>query len=176
LQSKGSWGVVFDHVIEIPYIDNYKIYTTGQIEADVITSKYAEDTFLSTGANMYNALRRTHVFLWREHTTARLLEPGILLQSDRYGKYTVWDGSGEDQIVGKLICTDSKFPKSRLQYVDTYYGSGMAGTETGGLPGPLYKFVYDLLVASGITPTIKQCVDVVSSGAVGIAYINVNVA
>lgn len=178
LQNKAQWGMIYDHVIEVPYVDNYKLYNTANIEGNIITAKYAIDTTLGAGANMYDALRRKHAFLWASYSSQRALAPGSLLKADLYGKYTLFtdESSGESQVVGKLICTDSRFPKSKLEYVDTYYGSGMAGTETGGLPSYLFTFVYDLLVASGITPTIKQCVDVVWAGAVGIAYINVQVA
>lgn len=74
------------------------------------------------------------------------------------------------QTVGRLITLDTRFPKDMLQYVDTYEGSQMAGTDTGGLPYWLFMFAYNyLLSTTGSAPSIYTIVAAVKSGRFGMA-------
>jgi hypothetical protein len=212
LNNIGMWGMVFDHVIAIPYVDNFQLYF-GEVGVTAAWTRgcWVDDENIATTGNIYNSLRRLFAFLYSPFATARgdtvtgfwkMLRPGVSLKSDRFGKFELLDCEEHDDIaagtrttatrdkitycapyqtVAKLITTDCRFPKQRLDTVDTFPGSGMPGTETGGLPLQLYSFARAILVACiaanglSVTPTIKNVVDFVRCGTVGIAYINVQV-
>jgi len=231
LNPKASWGVVFDHVIAIPYVDNYQLIHGEGAHPSWTRNCYVNDQNFDlswpwqvdgtyTGAhNVYESLRREFAFLYspiisdylEEGTLTdetallyKMLRPGSALVSDRFGKFVLMDCWSTDDIataelrgprdalkfyfcapyhlVGKLVTTDCRFPKSRLDTVDTYPGSGLTGTETGGIDYHLFQFAYTILTAciaaNGLTavPTIENVVDFIQCGTVGMAYINLQVA
>lgn len=80
------------------------------------------------------------------------------------------------QTVGRLIALDSRWPKDHLELVDTYPGSLMPGTETGGLPSHLFTFVRDYLIAvNATTPTIRTIVETVTGLTAGVARIQLEI-
>jgi len=224
LNPKASWGVVFDHVIAVPYVDNFQLYAGEGAHPSWTVNCYVDDLNLDgtwpwetdatnpTWHNIYESLRKEFAFLYSpvlvDETTDKtlfykLLRPGSALTSDRFGKFQLLDCSGHEsssspengprgaldlyfcpayQFVGKLITTDCRFPKMRLDTVDTYPGSGLTGTETGGIDYHLYQFAYTILTAciaaNGLTdiPTIDDVVEFIKCGTVGLAYINLQVA
>lgn len=120
---------------------------------------------------------------------------GSLVRPDILGKFRLFDyddliaqdpwvpGTSTDlmrrleQKVGRFQMIDHRFPKSLIEYVDTYPGSQTAGTDTGGLTQELFVFLLSIYAAnnSGALPTRKQAVDLVRSGQFGYAYIQVEV-
>lgn len=83
-----------------------------------------------------------------------------------------------DQTVGKLVEIDFNFPKHNLEYVDTYPGSEMPGTETLGLPNALYQFAYDAAYygLGGVAPNKNYLLQAVRSGVFGMARIQLCVS
>ena len=75
------------------------------------------------------------------------------------------------QTVARLVITDSRFPKDMLETVTTYPASMMPGTDTAGLPAPLFNFVRDVLIESAYdtTPSLVQILDNVQNGIFGVA-------
>lgn len=175
LHNKSIYGIMYDKVIEIPYVMADKF---GAVEGALLDSKTftVGDIATPDANNLYSDVWKKHAFAY--FATAATAIPGSLLKSDLYGKFMAFtdESSGESQVVGKVIVTDTRFPKGSLEFVDTFPESTVPGTDTGGLPYILYAFVYDLLVASGITPTRKQVLDVVHGGAVGMVTISLLVA
>jgi len=175
LHNKSMFGVVYDHVIEIPYVN---LNEWDGLEDLVLNGKTFSPADVNTpNANdLYGDVYRKHAFAY--FTDELTMQPGMWLKSDAFGKFMTFseDSSGENQLVGKIVVTDTRFPKGALEYVDTFPGSRVPGTDTGGLPYILFSFVYDLLVAAGLTPSIKNCVKVVQGSAVGMITINLQVA
>jgi len=177
LHNRSMFGIVHDHVIEIPYI-NLNKWGTDKLEGGLLQGKTFSpaDVTVANANDLYGAMYRKHAFAYFTNETT--MQPGMFLKSDSYGKFMTFtdDSSGEAQIVGKIVVTDTRFPKGALEYVDTYPQSRVPGTDTGGLPYILYVFVYDLLVESGITPTLNQVLKAVQGGGVGMITINLQVA
>lgn len=115
---------------------------------------------------------------------------GACIKSDARGNYVtqhalsaIADVAGSTaaanptiQTVGRLVTLDTRFPKDMLQYVDTYEGSQMAGSDTGGLPYWLFIFAYNYLTAAtGTAPSINTIVDYVKSGRFGMARMQLSI-
>jgi hypothetical protein len=177
--------------------------------ATVLDSASIAGTILPD-APWYVAVARKHAFLYNPSDSANLLVPGSLLKSDIYGKFvpeyvvpsaisagSVYGAEGVNfaralgdvtlaapvtaQTVGKLVITDSRFPKDMLETVTTYPASNMPGTDTGGLPAILYNFVYDVMLQSGDSrftngPSLVQMLDMVQAGIFGTARIQLVLA
>jgi len=177
-----KWGILCDWYVEVPYYD-----------AEILASRYGY-TDGGTGNNTegelttdnYYAVVDSHSFLYSYYSSATFpLAAGALVKSDKFGKYipqydaisTGTDGEyWTAQTVGRIIALDNRFPKDQLDVVDTYPGSGMPGTETGGLPVHLFNFVKDWLTnQDGSTPTISTIVAAVRTGAFGVARIQLHV-
>ena len=160
---------------------------------------------LQPNADWYATVCRKHAFLYNPETDANLLISGALLKSDRHGRFvpewaaiaslgtfnsswspvqawtttqTVAQPFQTAQTVGKLLVTDSRWPKDLQQWVATYPGSEMPGSETAGLPSMIWNFAKDVLIASGwsAAPTRKQILDMVQSGIFGSARILLTIA
>jgi hypothetical protein len=132
----------------------------------------------------YRAAWKKHAFFYFDGSTGnRDGQAGQLVQSDMYGKFIPQAGASAAigtaataQTVGKLILTDSRYPKDMMEIVDTYPDSQMPGTETGGLPSALFQFVRDIRFGiEGAYPTISSIVDHVQAGYYGLARIHLNI-
>ena len=174
--------------------------------SDALESATAAGKLLSDSV-WYPAVARTHAFLYNPVDSSNLLQPGALLKSDKYGKFipewelqsqipaglgqegvtfamatdaTAWHAQAHvtNQTVGRLVVTDSRFPKDMLETASTYPGSLMPGTDTGGLPAPLFNFVRSVLIESTFapTPTLVQILDNVQNGIFGVARIQLLLA
>jgi hypothetical protein len=166
-----KWGVLSRGYIEIPYLD--LLHDSG---GTLITAMESYTGRLDPEGSWYDPVARVHAFLYNTSTTEQRLLPGSFVKSDHYGKFIpqyvagvseertetteiltlAADGADVEaprsvQTVGRLILTDSRFPKSMLETVQTVYGSETPGTETAGLPAPLYFFARDVLLNSGAT-------------------------
>lgn len=181
IENRSKYGVVYDHVIEIPYVDVDAL--TGatppieSISASLASMVFTQNCVLTANSSdLYTYIWKKYPFLYGANKAA--LQPGIFLVSDLYGKFIPFTeaGSIDQQVVGRLIVTDTRFPKGNLEFVDSYEGSKTPGTDTGGLPYLLYIFVYDLLVGAGITASTHNILQVVHGGAVGMATINLQIA
>lgn len=188
------WGILCDYYIEVPYVDfgtgGLTTFVSGYVDR---ATTYITDLSSATCAG-YIAAWKKYQFLYFDSNNGAKQDgkAGQLLVPDLYGKfkpYTTFSSStGSDvstasitapfttQTIGKLLLTDSRFPKDMLEVVDTYQGSGMPGTETGGLPSILYNFVRDVLYGiNGTYPTIQTVVNNVQGGCFGIARIQLNI-
>lgn len=176
-----SWGVLCDFYIEVPYVDFHAVsnfvsgYVTGQ-------EMHPYNLNSSTCAG-YLAVWKKHAFFYFDGTdTYRDGEAGMTIKPDMNGKYiptstgTSITAATTAQTIGKLMLTDSRFPKDMLELVDTYPGSEMPGTETGGLPATLFNFVKDTYFGiNGSYATIAQIVNLVQVGSYGLARIQLNI-
>lgn len=187
------WGVLCDYYIEVPYVDKgeFSNFASGYIAGDV--ENYVNR--LGTNCAGYVATWKKHAFFYFDGGDVEAAQAGQLVMSDYYGKFIpqnanpgnapagggITDTRTEHtvstaQTVGKLILTDSRFPKDMLEVVDTYPGSRMPGTETGGLPSALFEFIRDAWYGiNGSYPTITQVVTLVQAGSCGIARIQLEI-
>jgi len=153
-------GVLCDHYVKVPFMDSAQLAS--------------EDT--STSTTVYYNVWRNHAFLYKY--TGTTLYSGQFVQSDLNGKFRPQVSSTRtEQTVGKVLLYDSRFPKGALDRVATYPGSGAQGTDTGGLPQPLYTFAKAALtITLGSTPTQTVVLDSVREGTFGMAHIQLSVA
>jgi len=123
----------------------------------------------------YALVVNEHAYLYQY--TGKTLAVGQLLKSDMFGKFIPQHGaisSGNDveyktaQTVGRLFALDCRYPKQMLDVVDTYPGSQMPGTDTGGLPYALFNFLYALY---GGNKTLAEMLHTVRKGYAGTARI-----
>jgi len=106
---------------------------------------------------------------------------GEYLVSDQNGRFIPQNASTANalvqtktaQTIGRLICLDSKWPKSLSELEDTYEGSGMTGTDTRGIDKFIYDFVNTILTASGLAHTRNDIYTAVQSGRFGMATIEI---
>ncbi|HLD91517.1 MAG TPA: hypothetical protein VI911_11015 [Patescibacteria group bacterium] len=178
-QQWDKWGTLSDFYVTVPFIregfggTTFNKGLSAFDHADDVASISAlrnmtfltipSGTYARTGCTIAPDIRGNYVI---EHTNAVL--------SDVAGV----SGAANPtiQTVGRLITLDTRFPKDLLQYVDTYEGSQMAGTDTGGLPYWLFIFAYNYLTAAtGSAPAISSIVDYVKSGRFGMARIQLHI-
>ena len=170
-QQWDKWGILTDYYVTVPFIreGNSTVFNKGlslAATADDIAS--------------LEALRNL-VFLTIPSGVAP--RTGQLIMPDARGNYVMQEGTDTTlttaktiQTVAKLVVLDTRFPKDMLQYVDTYEGSQMAGTDTGGLPYWLFVFAYNYLNAvNGSAPAISTIVDYVKSGRFGMARMKLHI-
>ncbi len=103
--------------------------------------------------------------------------PGVFIQSDLVGNYK-YQGVGNKtvQTVGRLMSVDNRYPKNGMEDVQTYPGSNMPGTQTAGLPGFLFEFVYACQLLTGTAPTVEEILNYVQAGYYGVAKIQLSIA
>lgn len=175
------WGILCDYYIEVPYVDfdNVTNWVSGYLD-------HVDEQIVNmntTNCAGYLGTWKTHAFMYFDSSDTRAAQAGQLVQSDMHGKFIPQAGGSTSltsaftaQTVGKLILTDSRFPKDMLEVVDTYPGSLMPGTETGGLPAALFNFVRDSMFSiAGSYPTISEIVAQVQAGYYGLARIQLNI-
>lgn len=158
-QMWGAHGILCDYYVEVPYYD-----TNGDTSITFGTSP---------SDSVYNAVYRTHGFALINSATAGAI-PGMLVKPDQWGEYSLTT-TNDIQTIGRMLVTDARYPKGLLELVDTYPGSETAGTDTGGLPGLLYKFVKSALSTAGSAYGIQDIVTAVQNGSFGVARIQLNI-
>lgn len=185
-----QYGVLADGLIVLPYADygDTSPQSMATFAGHKITELTGGNSVIDTSTTDvgYNAVYKKHGFYYFDSAADPTVgaRAGSLLQSDAYGKF-VGQGSAEtqavnvarnQQTVGRLLYTDARYPKDQLQAVDTYPGSGLQGTETNGIPAFIYNFAVDALTGMSLGTSARHVKDMVKSGAIGAAYIQVDVA
>jgi len=173
------WGILCDFYIEVPYVDinNVTTFASGYMQ---LVSEHAYNLNATNDAG-YIATWKQHAFMYIDGTGGQFDgQAGQLVCPDINGKFIPQGATATTaataQTVGKLILVDSRYPKDMLELVDTYPGSQMPGTETGGLPATLFNFVRDSEFGiQGVYPTIDNIVDYVQAGNYGLARIQLNI-
>ena len=169
-QQWDKWGILTDYYVTVPFIrEDNGIFGTG------LASSGTADNVATLEA------LRNLVFLTVPSGVAP--RTGQLIKADCRGNYVMQEATDTTlttaktiQTVAKLVVLDTRFPKDMLQYVDTYEGSQMAGTDTGGLPYWLFVFAYNYLnAANGSAPAISTIVDYVKSGRFGMARMKLHI-
>ena len=149
-------ALLLKNEISVPYVDTSKV--SGYFDSET--------------SNGYVACMDNYVFLRIDLTS---VAEGTFVRPDLYGKYVASD-TCDVQTVGRVISLDCRFPHSGLQWVKTYYLSGMTGTETGGIPYHLYQFAFlALQVILGTTPTHDDVTDAIHLGWFGLAHIEITI-
>jgi hypothetical protein len=173
----GNWGVLCDYYIEVPFVDmnTQSNFASGLLDA----ADEQEDDWNTTSCAGYIATYKKFPFFYFSSANNGG-EAGQIVKSDLHGKFipavTNTTGNQTVQVVGRLVLTDSRYPKDMMEVVDTYPGSGMPGTETGGVPYQLFNFAKDVLEAiAGASVTISTVVTAIQNGKFGMAKIQLNV-
>lgn len=84
------------------------------------------------------------------------------------------------QTIGRILVTDSRFSKDMQELVQTYPGSTMPGSDTGGLPRNLYMFARQVMIrssyktAAAITNT--DILNAVQQGIFGLVRLELTLA
>jgi hypothetical protein len=183
-----------EYFVEMPYIA-----PTGSNSLTTYKMNNTESSGTQTMGTAYAALRTIGIpFLTA--TEFEDLLPGTFISPDLNGKYKVQNtGSGAltanrtAQTIGRLISVTNKFPQDMEGMVETYsaihgvnrelLGTGqnlpvskVGGTATYGLDYILFVFAWTVLyhTLNGVAPTYAQIKDLMNSGAVGIARVNIS--
>jgi hypothetical protein len=173
------WGVLCDKYIEVPFVDYYKAsnFVSGFVDSyeDKINNMST-----TTCAGYINVWKKYPFFYFSSNAGPIGAYPGQLIKSDLYGKFmpqgTAVTTAATAQTIGKLVLTDSRFPKDMLEAVDTYYDSRMPGTQTAGAPGFLFEFIRDAYYgANGTYPDASTVMSRIQSGDYGVARIQLNI-
>lgn len=165
-QMHDTVGIACRGFITVPFVDTNQI-TFGS-SADTQTAT------LDTASCYYSTYRKYAFFYFDGSNNGG--SSGQVLKSDLLGKF-VPEGTSTStaitaQSVGLLKACDSRFPKDLVGTVQTYPGSQVTGTDTGGVPSMLYHFAKDVLTVSlGSTPTNAQILDAIQHGKLGLARI-----
>lgn len=168
--------VLCDYFIEVPFVKMQSLGVNSNLPLSSGVTPRASINDYTTAASLRD-INKKFTYLSVDLDTETFV-PGIWLKSDYIGNYAV-EGTGNKttQTVGKLISTDSRFPKAGMDDVQTYPGSDMPGTQTAGLPSFLFEFVRQVqTTAEGTAPTVEQILSFVQEGAYGVARIQLSVA
>ena len=174
-----KWGIVQDWFVTVPFVREEA--TIAAFNTALALEATPDDNAVA------DALRD---LTYMTIPSGYVPRTGATIAPDVRGNYTLQDpfdtiadvagstaaANPTVQTVGRLITLDSRFPKDMLQYVDTYEGSQMAGTDTAGLPYWLFIFVYKYILATtGTAPTLAEGVNYVKDGRFGMARFNLHV-
>ena len=178
-QQWDKWGIVCDYYVTMPYLREgsggstfaYSVGSSGTADNQACLEALRNQVFLTipSGCNP-----RTGGFIIPDPRGNYIMQANYTAAAELTGGTAA--SSPNIQTVAKLIVLDCRFPKDMLQYVDTYEGSQMAGTDTGGLPYWLFIFAYNYLTAAtGSAPAISTILDYVKSGRFGMARMQLHV-
>jgi len=139
---KSSAGVAvhLDGIITVPYV---LIYGGGALN---VVQNAVRD-----------AVDAKHQYAWFTGTSEAIavakIKPGCFLMSDLFGKFTAFAGSDETQRFAKILETRHRVPWNLDEVIDSIPGSGMKGTDTGGLKARTYNFIQEILKKDVIKST-----------------------
>jgi hypothetical protein len=164
-----AYSLYTDGYVMVPYVnwpkvaDNYSLANTTFVAAD--------------GGSYYDTIKSIFPFAYSNDDTSTYARNGDFIVSDTYGRFAVDPdlASRTKDVVGKLVGVDFKFPKGLMPYVDNKIGSGLMGTNTGGIPEVLYLVAGTLMESIDTTPTIQEVQNAVKAGLFGMARIDFNV-
>ncbi len=163
-------GVAHEGFMDIPFVDTEKV------------SNFGDDENIGTDpANKgYDAVYKKYAF-YAFDSNANEGKSGQFLKSDRFGRFVNEYDNGSlatdrtVQTVGRILATDSRFPKSLEDEIQTYPGLKTPSSQTKGLPTDLYLFVEDVLKATDQNYAPSDVLNAVQSGAFGYARIKLDV-
>jgi hypothetical protein len=184
-----QYGILSDGLIFVPYIDcgdtTPQSFAGFMDDVTVYRTAEAEYTIVTTTDLGYNAVYKKHAYLYFNSTQDTIAgQSGMLVQSDVYGKFIPQGTSGSfarteavtAQTVGRILYTDARWPKDNEDLADTYPGSGLQGSETGGIPAYIYNFAKDVMTGMSLGVSISEIVDQVQNGGIGSAAIQIDVS
>lgn len=179
-----KWGILNDYFVTVPYIKE------GAVEGDATNHYFNNNLSLEATADDATGINVLRNLTFLTIPSGYYARSGACIKPDTRGNYVIQDpydlvgdiggstaaANPTVQTVGRLVTLDSRFPKDLLNYVDTYEGSQMAGTDTAGMPYWLFIFAYNYLTAAtGSAPTIEAISNYVKSGQMGMARINLHI-
>jgi len=147
----------------------------GVAHKGFITVPYVQiDQLDDNGSLVYAALSAKYQYLPIADTAAG--KPGTLIQSDNFGNFVLQRTTPTvftQSTVGKLISTDSRFPKELSEEIRAYpYGNpNIPNVRTAGVPADLYYFVQEALKADSKAYAKDDVKAAIRSGAFGYARI-----
>lgn len=149
-------------VLTLPYV---VIYSTTEDDRNTVLTA------------IRGAVNSLHSFVWTSVNTAAVATAKAsvaslsMLKSDEYGKFTSYVAASHDanQYFAKILESRNRQPYNLDPVIDSFPGSGMKGTDTGGLSARLFHFVKNIIIASGIkagatTGSITNVRDALSDG------------
>jgi hypothetical protein len=174
----------------------FNVYKQGAVDYPYLdTTAYAANYALAGGTHDFEDIKPTLDKLYRYFyaPTASMLN-GSKIVPDEVGNPTVYveptfTGSvpptvaeiqtgldahtwAQSQIVGSLDGVNPKQPHSLNDLHDTMLGSGMTGTDTGGVEAELFWFVHAVLtLGANVSPTIANIKSAIRKGHFGFATI-----
>jgi len=136
-QGSNGNSIALGGVLTIPFIG---VYGAGA-RATVLTAIRA-------------AVDAKHQYAWFSEadlaTLESVIQSGDFLMPDIKGKFTKFDGADQAQKFGKILEHRNRVPWNLDEVIDSIPGSGMKGTDTGGLTARLYNFITTILQQSAI--------------------------
>jgi len=166
-----KWQILCDWYIEIPFVR-------------------VDGTTFTTDPSGYKELREAYTYMTLKQND--LFVAGMPVMADQYGNYVMEQASSSTitpsgllnganyfggtsiHTIGRLWVADSRFPKDMLEVVDTYPGSTMPGTDTGGLPSYLFNLAHQYAVSAGKNHRISDIINYVKDGQFGVARIQLS--
>jgi len=163
--------VLCDWYVQIPYI---KVSNTAGYSG--INPQYTNNSY--SNLTTWRDINKKYTYLTVDKVNSDVFKTGVFVQPDYLGNYKIQGGassmsqSKNVQTVGRVIAIDARYPKSGLEDVITYPGSGMPGTQTAGIPKYLFDFVYECIkIGFGTAPTVEEVYNAVRSGEFGMVRI-----
>lgn len=152
--------------LDVPYVDTSKVSFGSP--ADVLTD---------TDSGYYRLWRKWQFLYFNGSSNEG--RSGVLLKSDKYGKFICENASvtasKTAQTVGRILTTDSRYPKELTNMIQHYPGvDTMMGVKTAGIPTDLYLFAKDVLAAAGAAYTAKDISEAVRAGVFGMVRIQIS--
>lgn len=179
-------------VVSVPDADSFivELAILDINGADASSAIWARVDAAVTGAG-YAAAEKYFTFMTLNSENAAHGVAGSFVCPDIFGNYipqykTLTNNYRTNQTVGRVLGLDNRFPKDLLETVEgERYESEplarVAGASTEGLSEHLFWFAYRLLEGAGYTwPTdgtdkAKKIIAFVQAGAIGMAYIQLDV-
>ena len=148
------------------------------------TSKFTDGYFglssgVGGGTNLgYDAVYRKYAF----HYFASASNEGVsgaFLKSDLFGRFVTESASASAnrtiQTVGRIVTTDSRFPKELTEDIQNYPGIETMSNQTAGVPTDLFVFVRDILTANSLNVGKNYIRDRIRNGEFGYTRVELDV-
>ncbi len=177
-----KWSLLCDYFVTVPFVREAETAAVGATyQTDLSLEATADDSAAASALRNQTYLTIPSGYIPRAGATVKADVRGNYVMQDQFNVIADIAGSTAAanptvQTVGRLVTLDTRFPKDMLNYVDTYEGSQMAGTETGGIPYWLFIFAYNYLTATATTAaSIANIVNAIKDGRFGMARIQLHI-
>jgi hypothetical protein len=139
-EAKG-YSIIPAGVITLPVVMVYGSGNTGTVMTAIQSAVDAKHQYIMLSGTV-------------EATVLAKPASGLKLMPNLQGKFVEYDSVDADQCFGKVLEKRVRMPFGMSEYEDSFPGSQIRGTDTGGLSKRMYTFISSCLTAASVDSSL----------------------